>query len=141
MSGVPVNPLTVAGGALLTLEQVRDSTDSLRETIAGLSAKADLADLRFIARKHGLPVPKLSHGGAYGIVGSFRGATDKLIEYATREWADAFATGMTFVEPLLLGRDRDGKAVVDPGWVVMRASVRGLRFTIGGRLMDPEAGR
>lgn len=122
----------IPGGALITLEQIRDRNAVVRTAVAELRAKSDLADLRLIARLHNLPDPDSLYSSRHGAVGILRDSTDDAVERAVREWALAFAAVVTLVEPLSRGRGGD----VEPGWVVMHACVRGLRFTVGGQLVE-----
>jgi hypothetical protein len=137
MSIPTMNLLSVPGVALLDLERLRDSGSGVRASIAALQVQADISDLTVTMLMNHLPQPDFAWS-PYGVVGTFHSghATDKLVEYAVREWAQAFSSDVAVMEPVVVGRDRDGKAIVDPGWVVMHASVRGLGFTIGGRLTE-----
>lgn len=134
MSALVVTPC-VPGGALLALQQVRDNGAPVRRNLAGLQPKTDLAELRSVAQQHGLPMPDLLPS-RWGVVGVFRGASDVLIEDAVREWAEAFTAEVVVVDPTPRLRGYGKSVAVDPGWVVMHACVRGLRFTVGGVLVE-----
>lgn len=134
-----VGLLAVQGGAMLTLKELRANSSSARpalaSTVTAVRARTDLADLRSVARLCNLPMPRMTYSTLCGVVGRFAG-TDKLIEYAVQEWATAFDVVAAHFEPVFVGRDRDGKAVVDSGWTLMQAYTGGLGFTVGGRLVQ-----
>lgn len=133
MSTTP-SVLAVPGGALFTLRELRASSSPTRAFAGRITAQADMADLRTIARLHHLRMPWMVHNGLCGIVGTLTADDNKALIYAVEEWATAFNANPVVVEPGPW-RDANGKAFVASGWALMQGSVHGLRFTVGGKLV------
>lgn len=126
MSGASVSPLGAPGVAALTFQQLQ----------RGSRFQDVLASLRAVQVMYRLPAVSWSVASGYGVTGRVRGTDDEIVA-AVRAWADAFALKAA-VEPAARDGWRAGRLFLVPGFAVVQLA-EGV--TIGGRLIDPEAGR
>lgn len=122
---VSINPLVIPGVAALTFKHLQ----------RGSRFGDILTNLRAIKIVHSLPAVAWSIDSTHGVVGTVRGGDDEIVT-AVWAWADAFAV-KAIVEPAYLRFGRPGGSTV-PGFAVVHLFAG---VTVGGRLVEPEAGR
>lgn len=131
MSSIGESVLSLPGGAMLTLRQMRRDHSRVHAAVAEtLRARTDLAHVTSIAHLHNLPEPRLVYSSLCGVVGTFHG-TDKSIEYSVREWAEAFG-----LDAVVVPAEVRMSVLITAGWALVHIDVDGFAFTVGGRLVQ-----
>lgn len=110
------------GVGLRMLELLQQGRDSREQC---------LADLRTVARQCNLPGLHWQMDDRWGVTGTARGS-DKRVEAAVTQWADAFAAEAEIRYPELRMGPR-GEFVV-AGFAVAQLRLPGLDVTVAGRL-------
>lgn len=122
---VSINPLVIPGVAALTFKHLQ----------RGSRYGDVLTNLRAVKIVHSLPGVAWSVDSTHGVVGTIRGGDDEIVT-AVWAWADAFAVKAA-VESAYLRFGRPGGSTA-PGFAVVHLFAG---VTVGGRLVEPEAGR
>jgi hypothetical protein len=126
MSTLYATTLNAPGVAALTFQSLQ----------RGSRFQDVLASLRAVQTVHSLPKCTWSVDSRHGITGTVRGADD-VIAKSVWAWADAFAV-KAVIEPAHMDAWQSGRTFLVSGFAVVQL-LDGV--TIGGRLIDPEAGR